>query len=344
MASQIVISKAGKPEVLVDRPLEAAALGADEVRIRVDAAGVNFADVVGRMGNYPDAPPIPYVPGYEVAGTIIEVGSGVAGLAVGARVCALTRFGGYAEEVTTVAEAVYPVPAGVELDVAAAVPVTYLTADTCLFDAGAARQGSKVLVLGGAGGVGTAAIQLARGKGFLLIATAGSPAKCEWMKKEGVDHAIDHSREDVAARVKEITGGKGVDVVLDPLGGRHLQVSVSMCAPLGRVISYGISSLNPGKKRSLMALIREGSSMRFFNLLPLFDGNVGIHGVNMLRVAEADPARIGERMRGILARIGAGELAPVISERFPLNAEGARKAHHYIQDRKNIGKVVLVRG
>jgi NADPH:quinone reductase-like Zn-dependent oxidoreductase len=344
MATQIVISKPGRPEVLVDRPVDPAALAADEVRIEVAAAGVNFADVVGRMGNYPDAPPMPYSPGYEVAGTISEIGTGVTGLAVGDRVCALTRFGGYAEQVATRAEAVYPLPAGVDFDVAAGVPVTYLTADTCLFDAGGARKGSRVLVLGGAGGVGTAAIQLARGHGFTLIATAGSPAKCEWMLKEGVDHAIDHAREDVAARVKEITGGRGVDVVLDPLGGRNLQISVSMCAPLGRVVSFGISSLNPGKKRSIMALLREGAVMRFFNLLPLFAGNVGIHGINMLPLAESDPPRMREKMATILGRIGVGELAPVIAERFPLSAEGAQKAHHYLQDRKNIGKVVLVRG
>jgi NADPH:quinone reductase-like Zn-dependent oxidoreductase len=343
MAKQIVISKAGRPEVLVERPVEPRSVGPGEVRIRVAAAGVNFADIVGRLGNYPDAPRMPYSPGYEVAGTIEELGAGVKDLAVGARVGALTRFGGYAEEVVTRADGVYPLPDGVELEVAAAVPVTYLTADVCLFDAGGARAGSTVLVHGGAGGVGSAALQLARGKGITLIATAGSPAKCEWMKREGVEHAIDYTREDVAARVKQATGGRGVDVVLDPIGGRNLQLSVSLCAPLGRVVSFGVSALNPGKTRSLRALLREGSVMRFFNLLPLFAGNVGIHGINMLPLAEADPARMQRKMADILARIAEGSVAPVIAERFPLSAAGAQKAHHYLQDRRNIGKVVLVR-
>ena len=343
MAKQIVISKPGRPEVLVERPVESKPVGADEVRIEVAAAGVNFADVVGRLGNYPDAPPYPYAPGYEVGGTITEVGSDVRDLRVGARVCALTRFGGYAEEVVTRADGVYPLPDDVEFDVASGIPVTYLTADTCLFDAGGARAGTTVLIHGGAGGVGSAAIQLARGKGITIIATAGSPAKCDWMQKEGVDHALDYTREDVPARVKEITGGRGVDVVLDPIGGRNLQISVAMCAPLGRVVSFGVSALNPGKKRSVRALIREGLPMRFFNLPLMANANVGLHGINMLHLAEKDPELMKRKMAEILGAIARGELAPVISDRFPLTAEGAQKAHHYLQDRRNIGKVVLMR-
>jgi len=343
MAREVVIAKKGSPEVLVERDLVPRPPQPTEVRIQVAAAGVNFADVVGRLGNYPDAPPFPYSPGYEVAGTIEEVGAEVAGLKVGDRVCALTRFGGYAEEIVTRADAVYKVPDGIELDAAAAVPVTYLTAHTCLFDAGGAHKGHTVLILGGAGGVGSAAIQLARGKGMKLIATAGSPAKCDWMQKEGVDHAIDYQREDVPARVKEITGGRGVDVVLDPVGGRGLHTSIAMCAPLGRVVLFGMSALNPGKKRSVRALIREGLPMRFFNLPLMANANVGLHGINMLHLAEKDPELMKRKMAEILGAIARGELAPVISDRFPLTAEGAQKAHHYLQDRRNIGKVVLMR-
>lgn len=343
-ASQIVISRAGDPDVLVDRPIDPQRLRAGEVRIRVEAAGVNFADVVGRLGNYPDAPPIPYCPGYEVAGTIVEVGADV-DLPVGARVCALTRFGGYAEEAITAAQGVFAIPDGVGFDTAAAVPVTYLTAHTCLFDAGGADAGKTVLILGGAGGVGSAAIQLARRvQGLTILATAGGAAKCEWMRNEGVHHAIDHASEDVAARVAEATSGVGVDVVLDPLGGRNVQKSVQMCRALGRVVVYGVSSMNPGKTRNLLAVAREGLPMRFFNLLPLFDKNVGLHPINMLHLAEAEPAKIGAKMATLLELIAKGDLAPVIAKRVPLSAEGAREAHHYLQDRKNIGKVVLVRG
>jgi len=343
MAKQVVIKKAGAPEVLVERLIESAPVGAAEVRIRVAAAGVNFADVVGRLGNYPDAPPMPYCPGYEVSGTIVEVGAEVAGVAVGDRVCALTRFGGYSEEVVTRADGVYPVPDGVELELAAGVPVTYLTAHTCLFDAGSARAGKAILILGGAGGVGSAAIQLARGQGMTLIATAGSAAKCEWMKEQGVDHVIDYNQEDVVARVKAVTGGRGVDLVLDPIGGRAIAHSVAACAPLGRVVLFGASALSPGKRRSLLAVAREGLPMRFFNLLPLFAGNVGVHGINMLPLAESQPALMRDKMSTMLEAIARRQFTPVIAERFPLSAEGAQKAHHYLQDRRNIGKVLLVR-
>jgi synaptic vesicle membrane protein VAT-1 len=344
MANHIVISKAGGPDVLVDRTLEPVRVGPGEVRIDVRAAGVNFADVVGRLGNYPDAPPIPYSPGYEVAGTIVDVADDVRGLAVGDRVAALTKFGGYSEEVVARTDGVFPLPAGIDFAVAAAVPVTYLTAHTCLFATGGLAPGKKVLILGGAGGVGSAALQLARRiPDVMIIATAGGAQKCAWLRDEGAAVAIDHTSEDVGARVLEVTGGQGVDLVLDPIGGRNVQKSVQMCRPMGRVVLYGVSAMSPGKKRQLLTVAREGLPMRFFNLLPLFDRNVGLHPINMLHLAEADPAYVQRTMAELLGLIAGGALAPVLAQRLPLNAEGAREAHHYLQDRKNIGKVVLTR-
>jgi NADPH:quinone reductase-like Zn-dependent oxidoreductase len=342
MAKQIVISRAGAPEVLVDQEIEPQRVGPGEVRIDVAAAGVNFADVVGRLGNYQDAPPIPYCPGYEVAGTVAEVGDG-AGFAVGDRVCAMTKFNGYAEQVVTRADGVFAVPAGVELAAAAGVPVTYLTAHTCLYDAGGLVAGKTVLVLGGAGGVGSAAIQLARRGDVKLLATAGSDDKCAWMSKEGVHVAINYNTQDVAAEVSKATDGKGVDLILDPIGGRGVLRNVAMCRPLGRVVLFGVSAMSPGKKRQLLAFAREGMAMRFFNLIPVFNGNVGVHGINMLRLAETEPELMKRKMAEILGEIAKGTFAPVIAKRCSLDAAGAREAHHYLQDRKNIGKVVLVR-
>jgi NADPH2:quinone reductase len=224
------------------------------------------------------------------------------------------------------------------------VPVTYLTAHTCLFDAGGLAPGKSVLILGGAGGVGSAAIQLARRvKDVTIIATAGGATKCEWMKKEGVHHPVDYTVDDIAVRVAAATEGLGVDLVLDPLGGRNVQHSVAMCRSLGRVIVFGVSAMNPGKTRKLLSVVREGLPMRFFNLLPLFDRNVGVHAINMLHLAEAEPALMQTKMAEILGLVEKGELAPVLAQELPLTAAGAREAHHYLQDRKNIGKVVMVR-
>lgn len=342
MTLQVVISKAGDPSVLVDREQEHVEVGPGQVRIDVAAAGVNFADVVGRLGNYPDAPPIPYCPGYEVAGTVSEVGPGVESVAVGDRVCALTRFGGYSHEIVTDAVAVYRVPGDVALDLAAALPVTYLTAHTCLFDAGCLTPGKTVLIQGGAGGVGTAAIQLAlRVPGVTIIATAGGREKSEWLRSHGVHHPIDYTAEDVAKRVAELTQGLGVDVVLDPLGGRHIQQSVAMCRPLGRVVAYGVSSMNPGRKRQIMPLVRGGLAMRYFNLLPPFDRSVGVHAINMLHVATSDPSLARSKMDEILGLVSKGELRPVLAKTLELCAAGAREAHEYLHARKNIGKIVL---
>lgn len=341
--TEIVISRAGGPEVFQARELASEPLAAGQIRLKVAAAGINFADVSGRIGIYPDAPPIPYTPGYEVSGTVIEVGSEVSELAIGDRVCALTRFGGYAEQVVIEPTQAFPLPAGVDLIAAAGLPVTYLTAYTCLFHAGGLRDGQSVLILGGAGGVGTAAIQLARRRDVHLLATAGGAVKCQWLREHGVDHPINHNEGSVAASVMSATGGRGVDLVLDPVGGRGLLNSVALCKPLGRVIWFGASAANPGKKKQLVALVREGGAMRFFNLFRLIKANVGIHGINMLKLADARPELMREMMDDILSGVAAGELAPVIAEKFPLTAAGATAAHHFIQDRKNIGKLLLVK-
>ncbi|MBD1373532.1 zinc-binding dehydrogenase [Hazenella sp. IB182357] len=344
MANQIMIEKAGNPEVLVDQQSAPVQMESGMVRIDVTAAGVNFADVVGRLGNYPDAPPIPYCPGYEVAGVVTEVGEGVTHLQVGDRVCALTTFGGYTDEIVTRADGAFRLPTEMDLELSAAVPVTYLTAHTCLFDAGGLVPGKTVLLLGGAGGVGSAAIQLARQvENVTILATAGSKEKCEWMVNEGVHHAINYTNEDIAERVKEITNGRGVDLVLDPIGGRNLKQSVEMCGQLGRVVLFGTSSMSPSKDRKLGTVIREALPLRFFNLIDLFSRNVGIHTINMLVLSQSEPERTQIVMKQILAQIEAGKLNPVIAERFTLDAKGAREAHHYLQDRKNIGKVLLIK-
>ena len=344
MPREIFIPKIGPPEVLAGRQTTEIPLVRGQVRVRVAAAGVNFADISARMGTYSDAPSIPFTPGYEVGGWIEEVGPGAPGYSVGAPVCALTRFGGYADQVVVEANQVFPLPPGLDPVRAAAVPVTHLTAHVCLFEAASLRSGQTVLVLGGAGGVGTAAVQMAQARGIRVLATAGGPGKCEWLQGLGVDRAIDHMRDDVPEAVRDATGGHGVDAVLDPIGGRGIRTSLAMCAPLGRVVLFGASAMNPGKTRSLRAILREVPAMRFFNAIDMIHQNVGLHGVNMLHLADEMPDRYQEWMQDIAARIVAGELDPVIAERFPLDAEGAAAAHHYIQDRKNIGKVLLVTG
>ena len=227
----VVITRQGPPEVLqaADAPDPVPHDG--EVRIAVRAAGVNFADIMARLGLYPDAPPLPAVVGYEVAGVVDAVGSGTVPFQPGDRVFALTRFGGYATSVAVPATLVFRTPQGLSDVEAAAVPVTYLTAFVALETLAHVSAGETVLIHGAGGGVGIAATQIAKQRGATVIGTA-SAMKLDVIRSLGVDHPIDHQR-DVPREVRRLTSGRGVDVVLDPIGGRSARVSYELLAPLG---------------------------------------------------------------------------------------------------------------
>ena len=215
---QIWITRAGPPEVL--RVIEAAdpAPNAGEVRIRVEASGVNFADIMGRMGVYPDLPPIPVVPGYEVSGRIDAVAPGVDQSWIGQDVIAMTRFGGYADVVCVPVKQIFPRPAGLSALEGAAIPVNYLTAWQLVVVMGALKANETVLIHSVGGGVGIAATQIAKHVGARVIGTA-SAGKHDEMRALGVDHLIDYRTEDFETRTREITGGRGVELILDAVGG-----------------------------------------------------------------------------------------------------------------------------
>jgi NADPH2:quinone reductase len=338
------------PQSLVDVELPRPDPRGRDILVRVEAVSVNPVDTKLRAPKA-QVESQPKVLGYDAAGVVEAVGDAVTHLRVGDAVYYagdVTRQGSNAQYQLVDERLVARKPATLDFAAAAALPLTAITAWELLFqrmpfDADDGGAGKSLLVIGGAGGVGSAALQLLRGTGIRVISTAGSAAKCDWMRAQGVEHAINYNDEDVGEAVEQATGGRGVDCVLDPIGGRSLAQSVSMCAPLGRVVSFGVSSLNPGKTRSLLAVAREGLPMRFFNLLPLFDRNVGVHPINMLHLAESEPSLIQSKMTELLALVASRELTPVLAQQLPLSAAGAREAHHYLQDRKNIGKVVLVR-
>jgi NADPH:quinone reductase-like Zn-dependent oxidoreductase len=227
---QIWIQRSGGPEVLTLRDAPDPTPGPGDVLIDVAAAGVNFADVLARMGMYPDAPPLPAVVGYEVAGTVRDVGAGVTGITAGREVVALTRFGGYSDVVSVPEAQVFLKPAGMSFSEAAAVPVNYLTAALALFRFGSLQAGETVLVQNAGGGVGIAATQLAKSRGATVYGTA-SAWKHEELSRLGVDHSIDYRHEDVISAVNDLTGGRGVDIILDPIGGSSLKRDMEILAP-----------------------------------------------------------------------------------------------------------------
>jgi NADPH:quinone reductase-like Zn-dependent oxidoreductase len=332
----MVIARRGGPEVFELREAPDPVPGPGEVRIRVRASGVNFADVLARIGLYPDAPPPPVVVGYEVAGVIDAQGDGVTTFHDGDRVVALTRFGGYADVVVVPVSHVFA-PAETLSDAeAASVPVTYLTAALALYRLAALRAGETVLVHNAGGGLGIAATQLAGLRRAIVYGTASS-GKHGALRSFGVAHAIDYRHADVGVEIAKLTGGRGVDVVLDPIGGPSFQESYRMLAPLGRLVMLGVSSV-ASERRRLGRVVRTWWAMRSFNPLSLINRNRGVFGLNVGHLWE-ERRILQPIMELIMTELAAGRLRPVIARTFPL--ERAADAHRFIQDRANIGKVVL---
>jgi len=333
---QVVIPRHGAADVFEVREVPDPAPGDGEVRIRVRAAGINFADILARIGLYPDAPKPPVVVGYEVAGVVDAVGPGVSCPLEGDRVVALTRFGGYADCVVVPAHQAFRFPDRLSDAEAAAVPVTYLTAAIALYRMAALSAGETVLVHNAGGGLGIAATQLARLRRATVIGTA-SAAKHDALRRFGVEHAIDYRHGDVEAEVRKLTKGRGVDVILDPLGGRSFNASYRMLAPLGRLVMLGISSMS-GEKRNAWRVLRSWWEMKSFDPLSLINRNRGVFGLNVGHLWE-ERRQLKGLMDLLMTELSAGRLEPIVARTFPLERVG--DAHRFIQNRSNIGKVVL---
>jgi NADPH:quinone reductase-like Zn-dependent oxidoreductase len=333
----IVIPRHGAPEVLEAREAPTPQPGPGDVSITVRAAGVNFADVMARMGVYPDAPPLPFAPGYEVSGRVDAIGAGVTSCAPGDRVVALTRFGGYSTHVVTPAVCVFPIHARLSDVEAAALPVNYLTAVLALYQIANVSEGETVLVHGAGGGVGTAAVQLARLRGAVVIGTS-SASKHDAIRQLGASHTIDYRNANVFDEVRRITGGRGADVILDSIGGESFAASYRLLAPLGRLVMCGVSAIAPGERRRIWPIVRAMTRMPRFKPLSLMNRNRGVFGINLAHLWD-EHGRLGDLMRRLLDDVDAGRLRMIVSRSFPL--EEASAAHRFLQARANIGKIVL---
>jgi NADPH:quinone reductase-like Zn-dependent oxidoreductase len=333
---QAVIPRYGPPDVFAIREASDPSPGAGDLRVRVRAAGVNYADILSRLGLYPDAPKPPVVVGYEVAGFVDGAGADVTGFAAGDRVVALTRFGGYSDVVVVPAAHAFRVPADLSDAEAAAIPVNYLTAALALYRMAALSPGETVLIHNAGGGVGIAAAQLARLRRATVIGTA-SALKHAALRSFGIEHIIDY-HGDVAEEVRRVTRGRGVDVILDPIGGRSFMASYRMLAPLGRLIVFGLSSAVSGEQRNLWSAFRAWMSTPKFNPMSLINRNRGVFGLHLGHLWD-EQRQLAPLMSMILTEMSAERLKPVVAKTFPL--ERVADAHRFIQQRMNIGKVVL---
>jgi NADPH:quinone reductase-like Zn-dependent oxidoreductase len=339
----VVIPRHGGPEVLEVRERPNPQVASGGVRIEVRAAGINFADLMARSGVYPDAPPPPCVVGYEVAGVVESVGPGVEGIAAGERVMAATRFGGHAELCTVRASDVIPLPERLSFAQGAAVPVNYGTAYAGLVVMGGLRAGDRVLIHAAAGGVGTAATQIAASRGAEVFGTA-SAAKHDAIRAQGVTHAIDYRTTDFERAVLELTAGEGIDIAFDAIGPSSFRKDYRLLRPGGRLVCYGLSEVQTGQGRDIPALLRSlarmtTATMPWWKSLGIMNENKGVFGLNMLHWwdREGNIVRVVEPLREDLE---AKRIDPVVAASFPF--EEAAAAHRLIHERRNVGKVVLV--
>ena len=338
----LVVRRYGPPEVLELQQVADAQAKAGEVLIRVKAVGVNFADLLQRMGIYPGVPKPPFIPGLEIAGVVERTVEGARPgegepLKPGDAVMAFPQFNAYAEWAAVPAAQVYRLPAGMTFADGAAIPVNYLTAYHSMFTMGNLRPGDRILIHGAAGGVGITAVQLARAKGLVIFGTAG-PAKQEYLRKIGVDHPIDYTKGDIVKAVRQ-HAPDGVELVMDPIGGKSFARSFECLGPVGRLVVYGFSAAaGPDGKRSPLRAARAYLETPRFHPLKLMARNAAVIGVNLGEMRSR-----GALLRAELSEIfrlhAEGKIKPVIGKTFPLEQGAA--AHQYIHERKNIGKVLL---
>jgi NADPH:quinone reductase-like Zn-dependent oxidoreductase len=339
----VVITKHGPPEVLQVQERPDPVAGPGELRIAVKAAGINFADLLARTGMYPDAPKLPAVVGYEVAGVVESVGEGVTEYQVGDRVIGGTKFGGYAELVVSKVADTLPLPDRLSFEQGAAVPVNYGTAYAGLVIMGGLRAGDRVLIHAAAGGVGISATQVAKSVGAEVFGTA-SPSKHDAIRGFGVDHPIDYRNDDFAEVIKRLTNDEGVDVAFDAIGPSSFRKDYRILRPGGRLICYGLSEVQTGEKRNLPGLLKgvakmTTATMPWWKSLMILNENKGVFGLNMLWWWERE-GNLSRLMGPLAEGLESGIYQPVVAASFPF--EKAADAHRFIHERRNVGKVVLV--
>jgi NADPH:quinone reductase-like Zn-dependent oxidoreductase len=326
-----VITKHGGPEVLQVQQRPDPQPGPGQVLIEVKAAGINFADLMARVGLYPDAPKPPCVVGYEVAGTVAAVGPGV-DFEPGQRVIAPTRFGGYAELAVAAADGVVRLPDELSYEQGAAIPIVYVTAWEALIRAGNLQPGERVLIHAAAGGVGIAATQIAKRAGAEIWGTA-SPGKHDAIRGFGVDHPIDYTRSGWEREVPKL------DLVMDALGGSSFRRSYKLLRAGGRLVCFGFANVVEGERRNLVHAARAALQMPRFNLIKQMADSKSVIGLNVLSIW--DEFQSASRWTGHLQELlSDGTIKPVVAESFSLDRAG--DAHRFITERRNIGKVVLV--
>jgi NADPH:quinone reductase-like Zn-dependent oxidoreductase len=337
----VVIPKHGSYDVLKVEELPDPPVGPGEVRVAVEAAGINFADLLARSGVYPDAPSPPCVVGYEVAGEVESVGEGIEEFKPGDRVMAGTMFNGQAELVTVPADQVIALPERFSFEQGAAVIVNYATAYAGLVVMGGLKAGERVLIHSAGGGMGISATQVAKRIGAEVFGTA-SASKHDAIRAQGVDHPIDYRTQDFADEVRRLTGGEGIDLAFDALGPKSFRKDYRLLREGGRLVMYGYAESESAGGRNVPALVAGLARAPFATLpwwksLAVMNENKGVFGLNMLSWWKREG--LDRVLEPLAAELDQGAYDPVVGGSFPFDR--AADAHRFIAERRNVGKVVL---
>jgi NADPH2:quinone reductase len=339
MSKRMMLTHSGKKPIFHLQHVNPSRVNKDDVEVEVHYAGVNFADVMMSLGLYPDAPKLPEVPGYEIVGKVVNAPKN-SKFKVGDNVTAFTIFGGYTDYAILKEKQIIKIPKGVDLKEAVAIPVNYTTAAVALKNMGRINQGDWVLIHGGAGGVGVMAIQIARNSGANVIATVSTEDKAKIAKKIGADFVINYQKEHFEERALEITKMQGVDIILDPIGGKILKKDFACLAPTGRVILFGLADILRNGKGSKVRLTKSFFKSLAFSPMLLMNRNAGIYGLNMLKFFGSNRETIiREHLKEGLSAIAKKQLKIIIGGEYDL--EDVQRALTDLLTRKTIGKLIL---
>jgi len=310
----------------------------NEICIKVHSFGLNFADVMARQGIYQEAPPVPYVLGYDVAGTIHSLGTDVKEYQIGQRVTALTKFGGYAEYACTMQEGVSAISDDLDFETATALATQACTAYYCLEECATLHSGDRILIQAAAGGVGSIMVQMAKEKGCIIFGTASSK-KQEYLRQLGVDHPIDYTKKDFVEEIrKELNDYPGVDYVFDSIGGKTFKKAYKLLTPSGKIIFIGAASQIKNGKSNILTTLALATGFGIFSPIQLVMASKGIIGVNMMRVADHRPNIFKHCLTEVIKLWEAGVIKPLVGKVF--SADHISEAHQYLESRQSMGKVV----
>ena len=333
----VILTKYGPPEVLKVKEFDTPEPSSNEVLIKVHYAGINFAEIMARMKLYPGGPKPGSTLGGEVSGVIEAIGQDVKDLKIGQKVMGLSLNGSYSSHVCMDSNSIIPLPNNFNLDEAAAFPVIYITAYMMMFDLGNLQDGDTFLIHGAGGGVGTAAIQLAKTKNVKIIGTSSS-WKHSKLIDMGVDKCIDYNTDNTQEEIMNFTSGKGVDLVIDPVGAKNWKLSYKCLARMGKLIIYGDQNLVKGERLNPFVAMKELYSMPKYRPMDLMANNKVVMGYHLGRF-KGHEWKVKRSIDNLINLINKNDIHPIIDRKFSFNE--APNAHRHIQNRKNFGKVLL---